>query len=480
MERLKKVGSVRIKSAKEISYSRLSLGFEKLDRNVFDPEKAYDKVAAIGVKWIRLQSGWARTEKEKGIYDFAWLDCIVDNIINRGMNPWLCLCYGNALYTRTAENVFGAVGHAPVYTEEERLGWVNYVKAIVSRYKGKIEYYEVWNEPDWLWQDENGNKIVPHSNAVEYAKFASLTADAVHSIDDKAKVVGGAISRLYDFSYINEALATGLAEKIDAISIHGYVADDTLRSGYLKMFRALLDSYRPGIELIQGESGAQSRSDGAGALKGFSWNEEKQMKYLLRGLLHDLASDVKFTSYFSTLDMIEGLRGLLSDKKSYLDYGYFGVLRADFDENGFATGEYSPKKSYKALQVIATLFSEDCKPCSILARYVSIPSKRVNGNDCDDRTIVMHTFEKDNGSKAIVYWNAVPLLTQTYEGTLSFQTFGLDSDVKLIDLADGTVYEIPEEMKKDMGYGEIQLLNLPISDTPKALVFGNFIDGIDD
>lgn len=47
---------------------------------------------------MRIQSGWQRTEQEKGIYDFAWLDDIVDNLLKRGLKPWMCLCYGNELY----------------------------------------------------------------------------------------------------------------------------------------------------------------------------------------------------------------------------------------------------------------------------------------------------------------------------------------------------------------------------------------------
>ena len=41
----------------------MGLGMEKLDRDAFDPERVYDKVAALGVKWIRLQSGWQKAEK---------------------------------------------------------------------------------------------------------------------------------------------------------------------------------------------------------------------------------------------------------------------------------------------------------------------------------------------------------------------------------------------------------------------------------
>ena len=79
------------------------------------------------VKWIRLQSGWARTEKEKGIYDFAWLDDIVDNLIVRGLKPWMCLAYGNGIYTAEANKIFGAVGCPPIETERERCAWDRYV-----------------------------------------------------------------------------------------------------------------------------------------------------------------------------------------------------------------------------------------------------------------------------------------------------------------------------------------------------------------
>ena len=110
MDKLTKIGEVAAVPSTAVKTSKIGIGFEKLDRGVFDPSKAYDKVAAIGVKWIRLQSGWARTEKSKGVYDFAWLDDIVDNLCRRGLQPWLCLCYGNGLYDEEAAKVFGAVG----------------------------------------------------------------------------------------------------------------------------------------------------------------------------------------------------------------------------------------------------------------------------------------------------------------------------------------------------------------------------------
>ena len=48
MYRFKKTGEVPAKCASEIERSRLGIGFEKLDRDVFDPEKAYLPLSRIG------------------------------------------------------------------------------------------------------------------------------------------------------------------------------------------------------------------------------------------------------------------------------------------------------------------------------------------------------------------------------------------------------------------------------------------------
>ena len=122
MYRMKLCGKIEHKSAKEVSASRLGIGFEKLDRDAFNPENAYEKVAKIGVKWVRIQSGWQKTEKVKGVYDFAWLDTIVDRLLGLGLKPWICVCYGNALYGGMAEQVFGAVGCPPIHTEVPSFG----------------------------------------------------------------------------------------------------------------------------------------------------------------------------------------------------------------------------------------------------------------------------------------------------------------------------------------------------------------------
>ena len=475
MERLIRTGKLPQKTSLDIPFSKIGIGFEKLDRAVFDPEKAYDKVARIGIKKIRLQSGWQRTEKEKSVYDFAWLDDIVDNLIRRGMEPWLCLCYGNPLYTPLAEVVFGAVGCPPINTEEAMNAWINYVKAVAEHYKGRVSFYEIWNEPDcpYSWKHVDGEEKDLFRDAREYGAFSEATANAVKSVDSDARV-GINIAHLHDLSFLNNALAVGdLPHAIDSVTYHNYSTNDQRRVEFIQAMRRLLDMYNPALTLVQGESGAQSRSDGHGAMHHFAWNPEKQTKLLLRILLQDLWCDVEFTSSFSTMDMIEALHGRVDNKASYLDFGYFGVISATFDEDGRATGNYTEKPSYYALSALCSLFEGDIKPAPhlVYSREV-MTSRRMAGKDCNDETIRILPFTLADGRSALAYWNATPILTATYEGTTTIAIHVTDpASIELIDLRDGTVYKLPEQMIVDLGSGFVRLLNLPITDCPVALVY---------
>lgn len=468
MERLIKSGKIEPKHSNEVSKSRLGIGFEKLDRDAFNPELAYDRVAELGIKWVRIQSGWAKTEKQRGVYDFDWLDRVVDNLLNRGLTPWICLCYGNGLYDEKANEVYGAVGIPPIYNDDDRLGWKNYVSALTGHFKDRVDYFEVWNEPDcWYSWD------FKYDIAEEYGEFVIATSKAIHIGNPEAKVIGGAFGGL-DIHWLDKAFSTGMLSYVDYISYHGYQINpalDNLKPDYI---RALIDTYDTSIGLIQGEAGFQSSNKGAGELGGGSWTPEKQAKCLLRSLTFDMGKDVLFSSYFSCMDMREGLHGKANDKASYMDFGYFGVLGADFDDDGNACGGYTPKPSYYALQCLATLFADEFKCQKLPLIRDVLKSKRAMGNDCDDSSIISLGFSKPNGSFALAYWNNTDIMHTTFESTVSYSVSRLPDDIKIIDPINGTVYDLPEDMIENLGNGHIKLKNVPLLDYPLFITFGEF------
>lgn len=466
MERLVEIGYIREKNSREIKKSKMGLGFEKLDRDAFDPSRCYEKISQLGVKWARIQSGWAKTEKEKGVYDFLWLDEIVDNLIAHGLKPWLCLCYGNGLYSELAAKTFGAVGVPPIHTPEAEVAWENYVKATVKHYEGRIDTFEVWNEPDGLWCWKTG------VNATELGAFTRKTGRYVKETNPDAYVIGGVVCAK-DLSYLNEAMSAGLCENIDAISFHEYTHDESGVKQTVEAYKSLAKAYGYDLEIVQGESGSQSRSGGCGAINTGAWTQRKQAKQLLRHAVADLMANVKFTSYFSCMDMFEALNGTVDNPDSYKDFGYFGVLGADFDENGRATGTYTPKLSFRALQVISSLLCEDVALCDVPLILRPKYCERTWEKDVDTKDIIYQGFCKPNGSMAFAYWAPTNIMTMDYEGTLSCKLV-TKSDVRLVDLMDGKIYRLPETMCTRDAYNTLTITHLPVKDYPMMLLMGDF------
>lgn len=468
MDRLTKIGNVRAMSAKEVDTSRLGIGFEKLDRAVFDPEKAYEPLAKIGVKYVRIQSGWQRTERIKGIYDFAWLDAIVDRLRSDGMIPWMNIVYGNEIYDERAAEAYGAVGCPPLFSDEAFNAWIAYVRALVVHFRGRVRDYEIWNEPDGRGTWKCG------ANPVDYARLAIPTAKAIHESDPDARALIGAMCRA------NMVFFAGLAEEgafdiCDALTYHCYTPSDKVMADSIRSMRALCDYYKPGMPVIQGESGTQSRSGGNGALKQGVWSERRQAKYMARHLIIDLLGGAEFASYFSCMDMIEALNGKNGDKASWLDYGYFGVLGAEFDENGFAIGDYKPKMSYRTLQVLASVLSGEWKVQDLPIMPRPDVSKRIFGTDVNDFETLGGGFLRPDGSRAYVYWHASDLMTSEYESTVTLHAAGVPGAVKLVDMLDGSIYSLPESIAEPHGDGRWIFHNLPIKDYPMMLTFGNFL-----
>lgn len=470
MNHLTNVGRIRFKSTKEIASSRFGIGLEKLDRNLYDPNPCYDELMALGAKWIRIQSGWCRTEKEKGKYDFSWLDDIVDNLIKRDMIPWMCLCYGNELYTEGAVNSAGAVGKPPIKTEEERTAWDNYVEECVRHFKGRVTWFEIWNEPDgnWCWR--------PLANPYEYRDFALRTAKAIKKGNSDAKVISGSFCS-NGLTYLFKFLDKELAEYTDALTYHSYrtnIEEGTEK--HVAQIKAFANSMNDKIEVIQGESGAQSRYSTRGALNRMYWTEEKQAKFILRKLLFDFKTDVKFSSIFTAVDIFENI-GDDYININEVDYGFFGVLGETFKEDGTPIYNYYRKKSFTAMRTLCSLIDDTVKstvlPILFSAEYYfnileEVPN--ASGN------IEYMGFEKQNGAKAFAYWKTTDAYSVDYANTISLKIIGIKDDIHLIDTLTGEIYTIPQDQIVKTDDNEYKLMHLPIRDYPLFITFGNFAE----
>ncbi|MHC4541638.1 MAG: GH39 family glycosyl hydrolase, partial [Planctomycetota bacterium] len=404
------IGKIKPRSAKEIHASNFSIGAETMDRDytIYENWKKY--LGPLGFKKARIQAGWAKTEKQKDLYDWKWLDEIINDMVEQGVEPWVCLCYGNSLYSQGGGVRLGA----SIPADEEALNaWERFVRAIVSRYKSSVDEWEVWNEPN------HGKGATPQM----YARFLIRTAEAVHSVQKDAKIVGMALAGV-DVKYASQVLrvvaAEGKLDLIDEVTYHPYSRNPDTSYAAVEKFRNAVKEYSRNIGIRQGENGAPSEFRKTKALRNYEWTELSQAKWALRRLLGDLGRDIP-SSYFAIMDM-----------KYPDEMNRKGLLKANEDKTVARA-----KLAYYALQSLASVFDNRLRR---IAGYTYEA-------DCTESLSLFGYENTDSGRQVIAVWLDAEIPSDSDEKTRVDFVFeqGDFGEPVYVDLREGRVYEIPEK-----------------------------------
>ncbi len=445
---MKKIGMLKCFSSGEIENSRIGIGFECLDRELFRPEPCYDLARASGVKYARCQTGWARCERERGVYDFSWLDTVVDNLRMRGIEVWMNVGYGNPLYMKNIPNKTG-VGCVPLFFGEECLAaWKNYVSALASHFAGRVRLFEIWNEPeaDHFWYPE-----IPDPK--KYAELFSITSAEIRRHIPSAKFAATVASG-FDFDFIKGMLSAMQGMPMDYFAFHAHSRYPEISFGkggaYLdnvKHLRHLLDTAGfEKTELIQGEAGQPSWAPKGHWLYKDGFDDPRaQAVWLLRRFALDHYAEVALASFFMIADIWE---------KPY-ETATQTLPRAQ--ANGILNGlAYTPKPSYEALRHITSVFRGDIKRKDT--------AFTVEGTGAEEAVCL--SFEKDGGATYLYYRPSAPTEKYYREAAVSVCLPAPLCDPVLADLLTGEVFSLPEA---EICQGLYVYRNLPFSNYPMVL-----------
>lgn len=449
------IGRLTVKTSREIESSPFSVGLETLDRSMYDPDRVYKPLGELGVKWARLQTGWARTEQSPGVYDFAWLDRVVDSVIEQGVTPWFNLGYGNKLYTPEAPDA-SAVGWIPIYKEDAQEAWLRYVRALAVQFRDRVKHWEIWNEPNIknFWKPGEPSPEL-------YVTFVVQTAKVIREQIPQATIIGGALAGM-PTDYLKKVLACGLAQHVDKISFHPYRA--VPEEGYrdtLETWRQLIRSTgHERLQLWQGENGCPSQPGSAGALGQFNWNETAQSKWLLRRVLYDRILGLELTSYFHMVDLVRYNWGQGPTDKTNSK----GLLRG---------GDYSPKPSYFAYQRVCTLFDHGSQRDPGLDAIAEIaPEKAAHpesaNSNLSKRFIPPAAFVRD-GAPMWCLWHGTDLMKPDILARLTLRIRGKElsqGDVFYLDLLSERVFRVLDVLREKE---ECVVRNIPVGDYPVVI-----------
>jgi hypothetical protein len=438
-------GQLRTRTSLEVKASPFSVGMETLDRQLFDPERVYPHLARLGVKWARVQTGWNRCETVKGVYDFRWLDKIVDTLLAAGIQPWFSLGFGNALYTPGAEQHKG-VGWVPLNSPEARQAWQRFTAAVAGHFRQRVRHWEIWNEPNGktFWRPTE------KPDPAGYIELVKMSAAPIRrAIRDAVLVGGGFMEFPHGIEYVDRCMEAGLGALVDRISYHGYRARPEWNyERDVRAFEAFLKRYNPRLKAWNGENGAPSMNNGVGGLSNYEWSEATQARWLLRRCLQDFGLGLELTCYFHASDMPDYGR---------ITYGWPASKGDTTNSKGLIRGrDYSPKPSYYAYQNLCALFDADTSPGDWLARYDQ------PGPGVDEMAVCSAVYTR-KGRPMYCYWFPSNLQKPYGTSTIRLQAWsGRSTRIEnpvLVDLLTGEVAR-PERAVRARDYWRFDALRL--------------------
>lgn len=173
---------------------------------------------------------WADIAPAKGVFNWEVLDDHVsrarangaDVIMNLGRTP----AWASA---RPAEPSAYGPGQAAEPALDQY--WQGWVRAVATRYQGKIRYWEVWNEPnDAAFFSGSAEKMV---DLARQAYFILKTTDPDNQVLSPSP---------YNLNYLDYYLSLGGGDYADVIGYHFYLSEapEALAAWYIPGVRAIL------------------------------------------------------------------------------------------------------------------------------------------------------------------------------------------------------------------------------------------------
>jgi len=439
---MKWIGSIKPRSTKEISSSRITVGCETLDRDlaVWDNYKAY--LAPLGVKKIRLQAGWAKCEKVPGVYDWKWLDEIIDYAVANNIEPWLQTSYGNPAYPGG-----GGTGllNSLMTSEEAFAAWDRWVEALVTRYKDRVKEWEIWNEPDHPMQ-----KISPET----IAKLNIRTAEIIKRIQPEAKIAGLAFASNSNQEYLDKFLKViadqGKLDLFHWISYHCYTMrpEDAYSEKSVLGLKSVIEKYSKNILLRQGENGAPSTYIPSFALSEIYWTEYTQAKYNMRRLLGDLGHNIE-TSVFTIIDIY--YKPVLNTK---------GLIQSDP-----TMAAIRPKVAYYTVQNVAAVFDNNM-----------VINPEFKFSSASKESLSVYGYQHiPTQTPLVALWIDGQNATNSFKTTPVSITIGNMNfkEPVWVDLMTGSIYKI--EKSQWSKSGSSCTFNIPLYDSPVLITEKSFL-----
>lgn len=182
-----------------------------------DVNAVISEVLELGAEWVKVTVNWRDFEPQKGAIEFAPLDEVVNALNGAGLNILLTITTSPA-WARGNVDESGP--------PDDLSDYAAFVGAVAARYAGRVQAYQVWNEPNLR---REWNSSVHAINGASYVQLLSMSYSAIKAADPNAVVISAglsptgfndAVNAISDRQFLRDMYASGLAAVSDAIGAH--------------------------------------------------------------------------------------------------------------------------------------------------------------------------------------------------------------------------------------------------------------------
>ncbi len=348
-----------------VSMFGMNLYLTGLERSVGQSNRIGQLAAADGVKWSREELSWANIEPNtKGTYNWSPYDQRLATDTNNGIQV-----IGMLLTTPRWASTNPPASNWYWYEPANYNDYFDFVRAAVTRWKGTIHTWEIWNEPnhEGTWTCLNSCDRAAH-----YAQLLQGAYVAVKSVDPSARVLIGGLyvhdTNNEGMAFLNSVVAaSGGAINFDAMSIHTYMPDrvpeSTDPNTVVQNFQYRLNMVNDWINAHGGhpaevwitEEGKSTCIPSAACPSNMTWSEDAQASMLARmyGIAAASPRVVQY-DYFQAEDKFNNPADL---------YGGMSVIRDNL----------TTKPAYDAYRTVASQLDG--------ATYVGMGPQMIPGNN---------------------------------------------------------------------------------------------------
>lgn len=278
--------------------------------------KDLDDVVATGATWLRFDVPWSELEPYKGGTDWPRLDRVVNAAHARGLRV-VGILTTLSMWARPADRDWS---YGPS-TDAERDAFASFAAAAARRYAGRIDVWEIWNEPNLpgAWQ--------PGVSADDYVALLARAAPAIRAANPRATILtggtGGATgdgSDIHSDEWVRQLYERGARPYFDAVAVHpypdpGYASVDHGEMARAFRTRALMDANGDSAKAIWGtETGIPSG--------GGHWSVSEQRQAQMVSEVYGKWNTMRNAGPLMWFTLVDFDRG--GDRE-----GYFGLVRLD-------------------------------------------------------------------------------------------------------------------------------------------------------